>query len=121
MEFKWVIVNLREVYALKPKYDFMSNGYNFVKIIARILGADFIKEEYNDGVEFIYIKTGKRLLKLIDSSEKLIVRFDYPVPDINKNTKEVHHEDHMHWDYEGEHIEDIITLIEISLNNLKKQ
>ena len=106
---------------MKKYYNFMDNGYNFVRIVKRLLGPSFIKEEYSDGVEFIHFETGKRLLKLMDREDVLLVRFDYPVPNINKNTLEIQHDHHLHWDYEGRDIEDIIALIEIALKNFRKK
>lgn len=106
---------------MKKQYQFMGNGYNFVRIVKRLLGSSFIKEEYNDGVEFIHFQTDKRLLKLMDRDDCLLVRFDYPVPNINKNTLEVQHGHHLHWDYQGKEIEDIIALIEIALDNFKRR
>lgn len=103
------------------KYQFMGNGYNFVRIVKRLLGSEFIKEEFDDGVEFIHADTGKRLLKLMDEEDYLMVRFDYPVPNLNKNTEQIQHEHHMHWDYKGNHIEDFVALIEIALENFKRR
>lgn len=106
---------------MKQSYQFMGNGYQFVRIVKRLLGNDFIKEEFADGVEFIHFASGKRLLKLMDRDDRLMVRFDYPVPNLSKCTLEVRHDDHMHWDYEGEHLEDIIAMIEIALENFRRK
>lgn len=106
---------------MKKKYDFMGNGYQFVRIVNRLLGVPFVKEEYNDGVEFIHSVTGKRLLKLMDREDCLMVRFDYPVPNLNKSTLEVRNDQSMHWVYTGTDLESIIALIEIALENFHRR
>ena len=106
---------------MRKQYAFMGNGYQFVRIITRLLGTDFIKEEYDDGVEFISVVTGKRLLKLVDSHERLVVRFDYPVPNLKKHTREIQGEQHLVWQHEGESVEDVIALLEIALENYRRK
>jgi hypothetical protein len=106
---------------MRTKYYFMGNGNNFVRIVARLLGSEYISENLSDGVEFRHSATGRRVLKLIDSKDTLSVRFDYPVPNINKNTREVQHEHHMHWDHDSTDLDAIVALIEIELKNFKSQ
>ncbi len=105
-------------------YDFHHNGENFVKIIQRILGTEFVQSDKDEGVEFFHEKGG-RILMLVDDEDQLKVVFDVPIPDIHKLTHMIRHisDDkegiHSHWIYEGDSIEDIITLTEIALANFK--
>ena len=99
----------------------MGNGYQFVRIVARLLGPGFLREDHEDGVAFFDAQTGKRFLKLMDLPGKLMVRFDYPVPNLKKHTLEIQEGDHLAWQHEGECVEDVIALVEIALENLKRK
>ena len=111
---------------MKHQYDFIGNGYNFVKIIQRILGSNFVRTQKESTVDF-YDKTGRRILQLVDNPNTLEVRFDVPVPNLRKYEKleKIHHHNelqHEHeWIYRGESIDDVIALIEIALVNFNKK
>lgn len=110
---------------MSKQYGFYHNGENFVKIIQRILGSEFVQSEKDEGVEF-YHTSGPRILMLVDADEQFRVVFDVPIPDIHRLTHTIRHisDDrdgvHSHWIYEGTSIEDVITLTEIALENFRK-
>jgi len=109
---------------MSHKYSFFHNGDNFVKIIQRLLGSEFIQNDMEDGIEFFH-KDGQRIMMLVDSETELKVIFDVPIPDIHHLTHTIRHisadQDgvHSHWIYEGSSIEDVVTLTEIAIENFK--
>ncbi|WP_430883760.1 hypothetical protein [Fusibacter sp. JL216-2] len=110
---------------MSRKYNFYKNGENFVKIIQRLLGSEFIQNDIDDGIEFCHKKDGHRIMKLVDSETELKVIFDVPIPDIHKLTHTIRHISpdkdglHSHWIYEGTSIEDVVTLTEIAIENYR--
>jgi hypothetical protein len=105
-------------------YHFFNNGENFVKIIQRLLGSDFVQNDMVEGIEFFH-KNGLRIMMLVDSETELKVIFDVPIPDIHRLTHTIRHISHEkdglhnHWIYEGSSIEDVVTLTEIAIENFK--
>jgi hypothetical protein len=105
-------------------YVFFGKGKKYVEMISRLLGADFDALEEADGISFVHV-SGKRLMKLIDSKDIFKVVFDVPVPDMHHQAPTVHQinvkneQGHSQWLYEGDVLEEIITLIEIALKNFE--
>jgi len=105
---------------MKPTYMFYGNGSNFIRIVARLLGPEFIREEHGQGVDFFHGKTHKKILSLVDDKEALVVRFFIPVPDFHRCTSEMVLEDEKIWEYRGTHLEDVVALIELALKNFER-
>ncbi len=109
---------------MSHQYSFFHNGDNFVKIIQRLLGSDFIQNDMEEGIEFFH-KDGHRIMMLVDSETELKVIFDVPIPELHHLTHTIRHisaeQDgvHSHWIYEGSSIEDVVTLTEIAIENFK--
>ncbi len=110
---------------MSRKYNFYKNGENFVKIIQRLLGSEFIQNDIDDGIEFCHKKDGHRIMKLVDSETELKVIFDVPIPDIHKLTHTIRHISpdkdglHSHWIYEGDIHRRVVTLTEIAIENYR--
>ena len=111
---------------MSHNYCFYHNGSNFVKIIQRLLGSEFVQNDMDDGIEF-FDKHGHRIMMLVDSESELKVIYDVPIPDIHHLTHTIRHISgdkdgvHSHWIYEGSSIEDVVTLTEIAIENFKHQ
>lgn len=103
------------------QYCFHNNGYKLAKIIQRQLGFHFTQNLEYDGIEFIHAN-GTRLLKLIDSTEKLIAHFYINVTKLSNNIilyKLENQEEHQEniWVYEGEAVSELEELTKVALRN----
>jgi len=109
---------------MSHQYSFFNNGTNFIKIIQRLLGSEFVQNDMEEGIEF-FNKDGHRIMMLVDSETELKVIFDVPIPDIHHLTHTIRHISgdqegvHSHWIYEGTSMEDVVTLTEIAIENFK--
>jgi hypothetical protein len=102
------------------KYNFMGKGKNYLKAVMRIMGNDFEYIEVDNGLE-IMDKENNRIFSLIDSNLELIIRFDYPTPNLHNSIIEVHIEDKHFWEYRGNSMSEIVTLLELVLQNYKEK
>jgi hypothetical protein len=106
--------------SMKSNYVFYNNGANFIRIVARLLGPDFSREEHASGVDFVEAKGRQPFLSLVDDAQALVVRFYVPVPDFHQCTREISVNDFKVWEYRGTRLEDVVALVEVALKNFYK-
>ncbi len=107
-------------------YYFKGHGYQFAKIIHRVFGEGYRRQNDETGVSIISA-LGDRIVKLVDDPEEFHAVFDVAVPTLSEHVHLLKHTDeeteveHQHFVYKGGSIEDLLVLAEIAKKNYEQK